>query len=156
MALSKFGRNDWLAGWLNPSGTGTAAVQAVSITNPTGAEYGTGTPLPVLVSSTPVTPVSTPIAAGTLTLQTDPCTFYGANITTVATAGYLMLFDAIAAPADGTVTPVKVWIVAANSTLEVGYTTGLAMAIGATLVFSSTGPFSKTVSASVFMSGEAV
>lgn len=42
MALSKFLTRDWLAGWLIPSGTGTAAVQAVSLVSPTG-DTTTGT-----------------------------------------------------------------------------------------------------------------
>ncbi len=151
MALTKFGSRDWLAGWLNSLG---GYVQAVSLTDPAGTEYDAAAPLPVLTSATPITSEATSAVAGVLTLQTDPCTFYGANITTVATAGYMMLFDAVAAPADGTV-------LEASSTyqslgLEVGYAIGLSMALGATLVFSSTGPFTKTVSATVFMSGEAV
>lgn len=156
MALSKFGTRDWLAGWLIPIGAGTAAVPAMAITDPTGTPYTAISPLPVRASAVPAAPLATPTVAGTLTLKSVPCTFYGANITAVATAGYLMLFDAAAAPIDGTVTPTKVWVVAANSSLEIGYENGLTMALGAVLVFSSTGPFTKTVSATAFMSGEAV
>lgn len=36
MALSKFMDRDWLLGWLVPSGTSTAAIQAVSLVSPTG------------------------------------------------------------------------------------------------------------------------
>jgi hypothetical protein len=41
MAVSKFLTRDWLLGWLVPSGNGTAAVQAVVLTDTTGAPVTT-------------------------------------------------------------------------------------------------------------------
>lgn len=99
---------------------------------------------------------STAVAANKLILKASPGNFYGAQAVTGGTAGYLMLFDAVDAPADGAVTPKKVWNVAANGTIEVGYQAPIRMAVGATLVFSSTGPFTKTASATAFLSGECV
>jgi hypothetical protein len=66
------------------------------------------------------------------------------------------LFDAAAAPADGAVTPRRVWSIPAGGTLEVGFPTPLRMAVGAVLVFSSTGPFLKTTNSgsNAFMTGE--
>jgi hypothetical protein len=154
MAISKFGTRDWLLGWLVPSGVGTAAIQAVALTDSAGSEYGTGAPLPVSASSTPVTPIATSVVASSLVLSAAPTTFRGANVTSGASAGYVMLFDEIFAPADGTVTPVKTWVIAANSTIEVGYDPGLVMQVGAVLVFSTTGPYTKTASATAFISGE--
>lgn len=98
--------------------------------------------------------VSTPAAASNLVLRAAPCNFYGAQVCTAAVAGYLMLFDAIAAPPDGTVTPKKVWAVAANTAIELDYVPPIRMSTGAVLVFSSTGQFTKTASATAFMSGE--
>ena len=71
-------------------------------------------------------------------------------------AGWVMLFDSATVPADGPVTPVKWWQVAANSTLAVswGADAPLLLLNGCTLVFSTTGPFTKTTSASATFSGE--
>ncbi len=123
------------------AGTGTAAVSAA----------------PHSVAAGAITPVVTTAAASSLVLKNSAGNFYGANITTGGTAGYLMLFDATSPPTDGAVTPIKTWAAAANSTVEVGYNPiPVRCATGITLVFSSTGPFTKTASATAFMSGEAV
>lgn len=98
--------------------------------------------------------VATATAQSSLVLKASPGNFYGANATSTA-AGYLMLFDATSAPADGTVTPKKVWAVAANGSCSIAFDLPLVMAVGITLVFSSTGPFTKTA-ATCFMSGEAI
>lgn len=157
MAVSKFMNRDFLLGWLVPAGVGTAAIQAMTLTNSAGAEYTSASPLPVLASASPIQSQVTPVAGSSVVLRSTPATFYGANITTGASAGYVMLFDLAALPANGTVTPTKVWAVAANSTLEVGYyPNGLTMLQGAVLAFSTTGPFTLTASATAFISGEAI
>lgn len=76
---------------------------------------------------------------------------YRVAITTGATAGYLMVFNATTAPADGAVAPLLCRAIAATSSLSIGladmparYTTGI------TLVFSSTGCFTKTASATAY------
>lgn len=68
-----------------------------------------------------------------------------------AASGYLLLFDAAAVPADGAVLPVYAIPIASNGTL--GYLTldwtmpPVHFANGIVAVFSSTGPFTKTGSA---------
>lgn len=100
-------------------------------------------------------PVATAAAANSQVLKATPAMFYGANCCSTGAAGFMMLFDAAAQPADGAVTPKKVWPVAAGAAVEVGYQIPLRMAVGAVLVFSSTGPFVLTA-APAFLSGEVI
>lgn len=99
--------------------------------------------------------VTASTAQSSIILKAAPGNFYGATCTSTGSAGYLMLFDSAAAPVDGTVTPRKVWPVAAGGGIEVGYMVPLRMDTGAVLVFSTTGPYTKTA-ATAFLSGEAL
>jgi len=82
------------------------------------------------------------------------CVSYGFNVNSGASAVWVMVFDATSAPSDGaSQTPVKLYQVAANSTLSVGYE-GLRFNTGMTLVCSTTGPFTKTASATCTFSGD--
>lgn len=60
MAVSKFLTRDWLLGWLVPAGTGTAAIQAVALTDTAGVPVGAGAPLAVTVTP-PAGATSTPV-----------------------------------------------------------------------------------------------
>lgn len=102
-------------------------------------------------------PVNSTAAEGSHVLCTGPCNLYNVTVTIGATSGWLLLFDATAAPADGAVTPIWWFPVASNATNggatanwgpgpPLGTTTGL------TAVFSTTGPFTKTVSATAAFS----
>ena len=67
-----------------------------------------------------------------------------------ATTGWLMLFDAATAPADGAVTPAYYIPIISNGTLggvTLEWNRPLSFATGLVAVFSSTGPFTKTASA---------
>ena len=95
-------------------------------------------------------------ATGASPVHKAPCFLRSLYVTAGAAAGYLMTFDAVSAPADGAVTPVECIAVAANQTgsLDFGetaeqYVTGL------TAVFSTTGCFSKTGSATAFFKARA-
>ena len=109
---------------------------------------------PTAAAGAALTPSATATAQSSVVLKASAGNFFGANCTATV-SGYLMLFDATSAPADGTVTPKKVWAMSAGSSIEVGYFVPLRMATGITLVFSSTGPFTKTA-ATAFISGEAL
>jgi hypothetical protein len=74
-------------------------------------------------------------------------------VNTGATAGWLMLFDAVAEGADGAVAPKLAWQVPANSTLSYGWDPPLAVATGCVLTFSSTGPTTQTKSATCYFGG---
>lgn len=74
---------------------------------------------------------------------------YGMCITAGASAGFLMIFDAVTAPADGAVTPKDLMQVAANGTACISFGAGppSSYATGITAVLSTTGPLTKTASA---------
>lgn len=107
------------------------------------------------ISAAAITSNVTAAAASNIVLKTTPGNFYGATCCSTGSAGYLMLFDAIALPANGTVSPRKVWPVAAGGGIEIGYLVPMRMAVGAVLAFSTTGPFTLTAG-TAFMSGEMV
>jgi zona occludens toxin (predicted ATPase) len=82
-------------------------------------------------------------------------TLFGLSVTIGATAGYVLIFNSATVPSDGAVTPVACYQVAANSTLGVAFTPfPLAMSNGIVAVFSTTGCFTKTASATAFFLGE--
>lgn len=93
-------------------------------------------------------------ATGTAPVRKAPCFIRSLYVTTGAVAGYLLVFNAVSAPADGAVTPTECVIAPANSTvaLDFGETTQ-AYATGLTAVFSTTGCFTKTGSATVYFKG---
>lgn len=117
-----------------------------------GAAVDITNPLPTRV------PAVAPVASGGIeaahVLNAAPCSVGAIQVNTGATAGWLMLFDASSIPADGVVAPKKWWQIAINTTLDRTFTPPLAMATGATLVFSATGPMTKTGSPTAVFSGE--
>lgn len=111
---------------------------------------------PSAASAVAITPVVTSAVASNLVIKGSAGNLYAVNITTGASAGYLMIFNATSAPADGAVTPVKCLPVAANTGMELSYRSlPVAFSTGITAVFSTTGCFSKTASATAFISGDA-
>lgn len=108
------------------------------------------------VAAVGATNLATSAAAGALVVKASAGNLYGLNVTSGATAGYIMVFNAIAAPADGTVTPAKCIPLAANAGIDLNYrATPTYFGTGITVVFSSTGCFTKTSSATAFISGDA-
>jgi len=82
-------------------------------------------------------------------------TLYGFSVTSGASAGYVLVYNSASAPADGTVTPIGCYALPASSTLGVAYTPlPLTMSTGITLVFSTSGCFTQTSSATAFFLGE--
>jgi hypothetical protein len=77
------------------------------------------------------------------------------QVSTGASAGYIMVFDATAAPADGAVTPALPSVqIAASSTYNFSPTNPALFANGVTICFSTTGPFSKTASATAMLGAQ--
>ncbi len=132
--------------------TGAGTADAVSSTNPVPMAMA-----PSSASTQGIAPVVTSALAGSLVLKASAGNFYAAYITTGATAGYLLVFNATSAPGDGAVTPSDCVQAPANTT------TGITRAgqppayhsTGITLVFSTTGCFTKTISATAFLRGDA-
>lgn len=101
-------------------------------------------------------PRSAPAVAASLVVKDSSGTLTGFNVTSGATAGYVMVFDSATVPADGAVTPTRCIPIAANVGIEVSYRGApLRMYRGATIVFSSTGCYAKTASATAFIAGDA-
>lgn len=96
----------------------------------------------------------TTVAAGSIILKASAGNLYGVNATSGASAGYLLVYDSATVPADGTTTPRKTYVMAANSTIAFDFDIPLRFAAGIVLVFSTTGPFTKTISATAFLSGD--
>lgn len=103
----------------------------------------------------PITPVVSTAAEGGHVLKSSAGSLYGVYVTSGATAGYLMVFNATSVPGDGAVTPVECVPVPANSVVSLNYGPGPAAAFstGITAVFSTTGCFTKTVSNTAFFQG---
>lgn len=98
---------------------------------------------------------ATSAVASSLVLKASSGNLYSVNVTTGATAGFVMFFNATAAPADGAVTPVYCSVLAANSSFNMANTAIPALfGTGIVVVFSSTGCFTKAASATAFISGQ--
>jgi hypothetical protein len=113
--------------------------------------------VPVATSSSVggITPIVSSAAEGSHVLKSSGGNLYSLYVTTGGTAGYIMTFNAASVPADGAVTPVECVQIPANSTVSVSFINGPAdvYSTGIVAVFSSTGCFTKTVSATAFFKG---
>lgn len=106
---------------------------------------------PMNIAAGAIVPGSSSAAEGSHIACGAACNVYRVSVTTGGTAGYITGFNATSAPADGAVTPVLCRAVAANSTLSISYADMPSRwSTGATFVFSSTGCFTKTISATAF------
>lgn len=138
----------------NGAGTSTAKDLVGAVTTGVGTTAVHGAP--TSVAGAGVAPAATTVAASSIVLKASAGNLYGVNVSSSA-AGFLMLFDATTAPADGTVTPKFVYPIGANGGQCIPFDHPLHFATGITAVFSSNAsPFSKTASATAFISGLAV
>lgn len=98
-------------------------------------------------------PISSPAAEGSRQLCAAKCTVFSPYVTTGAAAGFLMFFDQASAtpPADGAVVPVGCIQVAATTSAGPPFPpTGIPFQNGALAVYSTTGCFNKTISATAY------
>lgn len=102
---------------------------------------------PTSVAGAATSTAQTTVAAGSLIAKASAGNLYGisANLPTGAVALKLMVFNATTAPADGTVTPLRVFDVPAAGSFNVQFHPPIRASAGITLVLSTTGPFSKTI-----------
>lgn len=108
-------------------------------------------------SSTPtagIVPVRSVAAEASKVFKSSAGNLYAYQVTTGASAGYVLLFNATSAPANGAVTPVKCVVVAANSTVGVSMNPPEYFSTGIVAVFSTTGCFTQTTSATAMFSGD--
>ena len=115
----------------------------------------TATLSPSSSSSVGITGVVSSTAESSHVLKGASGNLYSIYLTTGATAGYLMVFNATSAPSNGAVTPDQCIEAPANST--VGISNGIGppdvYSTGITAVFSSTGCFTQTLSATAMFRG---
>jgi len=124
----------WLSGNALGAGGSSAGIAAV-VAAPTSSQGQS------------IAPVTSAAAESSHVIKASAGNLYRVAITTGASGGYLMVFDAATAPADGTVTPKICRAVGANASLDVIYDYPERYATGVTVVFSTTGCFTKTASA---------
>lgn len=100
------------------------------------------------LAQTSGTLVSSPAYEASRVLKNSPGNLSWLTITTSSAAGYLMLFDATSAPSDGAVAPVYCVPVAAVSGNPLSWMGAPPhFAVGIVAVFSTTGCYTKTGSA---------
>lgn len=138
-----------------PGVAGTPSANVVSVQGETNMTPVGVTVTPSSSSTAGIAPVVSGSAEGTHVLKGSPGNLYDLYVTTGATPGYLMVFNATTAPGDGAVTPADCVAAPASATTSVFtlasppevFSTGISVA------FSSTGCFTKTASATAFFHG---
>jgi len=112
--------------------------------------------VPSAASAAGITTTASAAVTGGQIVKASAGNLYGFNVVSGASAGYVLVFNSATVPADGAVTPARCLPLAANTGLDVnlrGQPTYFSA--GITIVFSTTGCFSKTASATAFISGDA-
>lgn len=103
-------------------------------------------------ASAAVGDVVAPTVTSALIAKTVSADLFDINVVSGATAGYVMVFDAKTVPADGAVVPVYCMPLAANTGLQSNFRAEpTAFQNGVVVVFSSTGCFTKTASATAYI-----
>ena len=105
----------------------------------------------------PLSMVSSSSVGSALTLKSGAGSLASINMTIGTTPGYLMIFDALSAPADGAVTPVMCFPVTTDGTrggYEREFKRAWNFTTGCTVVFSTTGSTTKTASGTAFFFGQ--
>ena len=88
------------------------------------------------------------------TAKKAPCFLRTLYVTTGATGGWLMTFDAITAPANGAVQPIECVVAPSTNTTSIDFgPTSEPYVTGLTAVFSTTGCHTLTVSNTAFFKG---
>lgn len=125
----------------------------------TGANCAPAASLPTIdtpsgAAASGLVPSATAALNSAQVVKASAGTLYGFSANSTVN-GFFMLFNATAAPGDGAVTPVKCYPYVANTPFGAGFYPPLFLSTGITVVFSTTGCFSKTASATAFISGDA-
>jgi len=112
------------------------------------------TPTPSASATSGLSTSASSAVASSLVLKGSAGNLFAVNVSSGASAGFVLIFNATSAPADGAVTPAKCYVLAANTTLALQWTTPVQFGTGITVVFSTTGCYTKTASATAFISGD--
>ena len=146
------GGNSYVAGITS---AGSSAISLQSGSGVPVVTYGNATISGGTIAATPpiVSPVASSAAEASHVFKASAGTLYGFVGTSGASAGYFLLFDATSAPSNGAVVPKYCMPVTANQSVSMSSTPiGLAFANGVVGVFSTTGCFTQTTSATAAMS----
>lgn len=113
------------------------------------------TPAPSASSSAAIAPSATQAAASNSVLKASAGNLFSLSVTIGATAGWVMVFDAIALPSNGATTSTLKWCWPVNSDgtkggIDKAWTTPISFATGITVGFSSTACNSLTASSTAF------
>lgn len=103
-----------------------------------------------------VAPAVTAAVGGGQVVKASGGNLYGLNVVSGASAGYVLVTNTTTVPADGAVTPLKCYVLPANSSLDLNLRAApVYFSTGISVSFSTTGCFTKTASATAFISGDA-
>ncbi len=138
-------------------GAGSVVLGQVDIDQTTPGITNGVTIAPTAGAAAGIAPVvSTALETGHV-IKASAGNLYGLNVSSTTVAGWVLIFNSTTVPAAGAVTPVKAYPIPANSALAVGFDPPLKFATGISVAFSiATTPFTKTDSATAFISGDAV
>jgi hypothetical protein len=132
-------------------------IQRAHILSDGSLQVGFGSPQTTVPVPTPISPTSSTVAASSLVLKSSAGSLYDAYATASTSAGFLMVFDAVSAPSDGTVSPKQCIPVAAGGIGSIAFNNAPeSYATGIVMVFSTgANCFTKTASATAFLHGRA-
>lgn len=103
----------------------------------------------------PIISVQSSVAEGSHILKTSQGYLNGFDVTSGASAGYVLFFDSVTAPADGTVTPKLCFALPATSTTGASWLDyPVPFSTGIVVVFSTTGCFTKAISNTAFFTAQ--
>lgn len=130
----------YITGFVTATAGGTYTVQSQTTGSNTTATKDTATAA---------------VSSGVLTASVNQ-PIYGINVVSGASAGFVLILEGTSIPADGAVTPNECFSLAANSTFFIDYGTFPVRPVTSTnkliIVFSTTGCYTKTASATAFIS----
>lgn len=122
-----------------------------------GGASSTVTIAPTSSAGSGITPVVSTAAESNHVLKAGPGNLYSVYATTGAVAGFLMVVNAVTAPTAGgaAIAPIDCIVAPANTTTSITSGSGPpdVYSTGITAVFSTTGCFTNTASATVFFKG---
>lgn len=151
--------------------TGTGSQRVTIASDNTAFSVNAALPIAPLIASgngvvlTPTTEAASAIAPSTAVAAAESCrvlqasaaNLYKVTVAIAATTGYVMIFNATSAPGDGAVSPawpaIRVVSDGTSGWADISFNPPLRLGTGATVCFSSTGPFTKTASATAAIGG---
>lgn len=101
-----------------------------------------------------IVPRATRAASTALLAVTGPCSLRAINVAAGASAGWILVVDAAAVPGAGAVEPKRAYAIAANASAEYQFPNPIQLVKGCVVLFSTTGPFNYTASATAFISAD--